>query len=105
RSRAAALLATDVIGAASDTAVLSSRTVNDVRGQIALRNQTVRSLDPRCGGPCLTEAEGGPTLEVTGVAGVGRQRFTPTVRDNTRYQIVDSLSHARGNHELRAGVD
>ncbi len=44
-------------------------------------------------------------MEVTGVAGVGRQRFTPQPRDNLRYQIVDALSHIRGAHYLKMGFD
>ena len=48
---------------------------------------------------------GGPTLEVTGIANVGRQRFTPTLRDNVRYQLADTLSYYRGAHQWRTGVD
>ena len=53
------------------------------------RDQEVNSLDPDCGGPCDAEDEGGPTLEMTGVASVGRQRFTPQPRRN------DALSDPR----------
>ena len=35
----------------------------------------------------------GPTLEVLGVASVGRQRFTPQPRLNDRYQVLDTLSY------------
>jgi hypothetical protein len=104
RSRAAALDSTDVTVAGSYLAVLSAQTTNELRGQVALRNQMVRALDPSCG-ECLDEAAGGPTLEVSGVAAVGRQRFTPTPRDNVRYQLVETISHSRGAHQLRAGVD
>jgi TonB dependent receptor-like, beta-barrel len=105
RSRAAALDSTDVMGAASDALVVSDRIVNELRGQVALRNQNVRSLDPACGGPCLDESQGGPTLEVTGVASVGRQRFTPSLRDNVRYQVLDTASYYRGPHEFKTGLD
>jgi hypothetical protein len=104
RSRAAALDSTDVMGAGFHTLVVSPRTLNEVRGQIAYRDQIVRSLDPSCL-PCTDEQAGGPTLEVTGVASVGRQRFTPTLRDNTRYQVTDTISLFRGAHVWRAGVD
>jgi len=104
RSRAAALDSTDVIGSGYHSMVWSSRTLNEIRGQVASRDQIVRSLDPSCG-PCTEEAAGGPTLEVTGVASVGRQRFTPTLRNNTRYQIADTFSHFRGPHQWRAGID
>ena len=105
KSRAAVLDSHDVMGAMTDTLVMSASTLNELRVQIAGRNQIVRSLDPRCNGACDLESQGGPTLEVTSVASVGRQRFTPTPRDNTRYQIVDTLSHYRGRHQLKAGID
>ncbi|HUK33576.1 MAG TPA: TonB-dependent receptor, partial [Vicinamibacterales bacterium] len=105
RSAGAALESTDVAGAFADNVVLSSRASNEVRAQIAVRNQLVRSLDPSCVGSCLDESQGGPALAVTGVATVGRQRFTPTFRDNVRYQMVDTANYYRGNHQLKAGFD
>ena len=57
--------------------------VNELRFQFARRDQDVNSLDPRCGGPCDAEDQGGPTLEVSGFASVGRQRFTPQPRRTT----------------------
>ena len=41
--------------------------VNELRFQFARRDQTIDSLDPNCGGPCVAENQGGPTLEVLGV--------------------------------------
>ena len=38
------------------------------------------ALDPPCGGACVSDDQGGPTLEIPGVASVGRQRFTPQIR-------------------------
>jgi hypothetical protein len=105
RSRAAALDSSDVMAALTDTRVFGQGRLNELRVQIAARNQLVRSLDPACDGLCDQENEGGPTLEVTGVASVGRQRFTPTPRDNTRYQVVDTVSEYLGHHQLKAGVD
>ena len=55
-------------------------------------NQNVISLDPRCDGTCDREDEGGPTVEMIGVASVGRQRFTPQPRTNDRYQFLDTIS-------------
>ena len=63
------------------------------------------SLDPNCGGPCTAENQGGPTVEMLGVASVGRQRFTPQPRLNDRYEVLDTLSLLRGNHQLKAGID
>ena len=105
RSRGAARDNTDNMLAASHTAILSSRIVNELRGQFARRDQKVNSLDPNCGGPCVGEDQGGPTLEILGVASVGRNRFVPQPRLNDRYQALDTLSIFRGDHQLKAGLE
>jgi carboxypeptidase family protein/TonB-dependent receptor-like protein len=103
RSRAAALDATDYALALGATTVLSPRWLNDLRFQAAYRDQIVRSLDPACGGPCVEPNQGGPTLEVTGVASVGRQRFTPQNRRSLTYQLLNSASYYRGSHTVKFG--
>jgi Carboxypeptidase regulatory-like domain/TonB dependent receptor/TonB-dependent Receptor Plug Domain len=105
RSRAAALEADDIVFTTGLTSIFSSRWVNEVRFQYAYRDQLVRSLDPNCGGPCLQSDQGGPTLEVTGVASVGRQRFTPNFRTNGLFQVVDTASFAMGTHLFKGGID
>ena len=105
RSRGARLDSGDRILAGAYLAVLPSGMVNELRVQVARRDQVVQSLDPSCAGACDADDEGGPTLEVTGVASVGRFRFSPTDRDNTRYQLVDTISRSAGRHNLKAGVD
>jgi hypothetical protein len=105
RSRGAVLNSDDNMLAISHMAVRSTGLVNELRFQVASRNQTIDSLDPRCGGPCTLEAQGGPTLEVLGVASVGRQRFTPQPRKNTRYQVLDTISLFRGPHQFKTGFD
>ena len=105
RSRAAALEAQDYIFGAAVTSIFSSRWVNELRFQYAYRDQLVRSLDPNCGGPCVASNQGGPTLEVTGFASVGRQRFTPTTRTNALMQVVDTVSLSVGSHLVKAGFD
>jgi hypothetical protein len=105
RSRGAVSDSHDVMFAASETSVRSSKTVNELRFQLALRDQAVRSLDPLCGGPCTAENQGGPTLEVLGVASVGRQRFTPQPRKNIRYQVLDAISYYTGAHQFKTGFD
>jgi Carboxypeptidase regulatory-like domain/TonB-dependent Receptor Plug Domain len=105
RSRGGALDSTDHMAAASHTGVLSSTIVNEVRFQYARRDQSVNALDPRCGGPCVNDDQGGPTLEIPGVASVGRHRFTPQLRHNRLYQVLDSLSLYRGTHQFKAGFD
>jgi hypothetical protein len=105
RSRGAALDSTDYMLAASHTVVSGMRFVNELRFQYARRDQDVNSLDPRCGGPCTEFDQGGPTLEVTGVASVGRQRFTPQPRHNRRVQVLDTVSYYIGDHQLKTGLD
>lgn len=105
RSRAAVLDSRDLMFAASHTAVIGAKSVNELRFQVANRDQDVNSLDPTCDGPCDGLDEGGPTLEVTGFASVGRQRFTPQPRRNTRYQLLDTFSYYAGRHALKGGID
>jgi hypothetical protein len=105
RSRAAALDNQDLMTGISHTLVAGPRIVNELRLLVARRDQDVLALDPACEGPCDREDEGGPTLEVAGIASVGRQRFTPTPRDNRRLQVVDTVAYATGDHLLRGGLD
>ena len=104
KSRGALLDSTDHMLSAAHTLVFG-KWVNEARFQFARRDQEVNSLDPNCGGPCIGENQGGPTIEILGVASAGRQRFTPQPRSNDRYQVLDTLSLIRGNHQLKAGVD
>ena len=105
RSRGAVLESEDLMFALSHLWVGSARMVNETRFQVANRDQTVNSLDPKCGGVCTAENQGGPTLEVLGVASVGRQRFTPQPRKNLRYQVLDTVSYFTGPHQFKAGFD
>ena len=105
RSRGAVLESDDLMFALSHLWIGSSKMVNETRFQVAGRDQTVNSLDPKCGGDCLLEDQGGPTLEVLGVASVGRQRFTPQPRKNVRYQVLDTLSYFTGAHQFKGGFD
>ena len=105
RSRGAALDNVDHMAGGSYTAILSSAVVNELRAQYARRDQKVNALDPNCGGPCITETQGGPTLEVLGFASVGRQRLTPQPRLTDRYEVVDTFSLLRGTHQWKAGFD
>lgn len=105
RSRGAVQNRKDWALAASETDVLSERWINELRGQYAHENQLIESLDPNCGGACNDNSKGGPTVEIIGVASVGRQRFTPQPRRNKRYQLKDSLSFYSGAHSAKAGFD
>ena len=105
KSRGAVQNRKDWAVAASETDSLSQRVINELRGQFAYENQLIESLDPNCGGPCDNNFKGGPTVEIIGVASVGRQRFTPQPRRNQRYQLKDSISSFTGSHSLKAGFD
>jgi Carboxypeptidase regulatory-like domain len=105
RSRGAEQLRKDSSVSLAETDILSPRWVHELRVQWAHENQKINSLDPNCGGECLTNDVGGPTLEVAGVASVGRQRFTPNPRINTRYQLSDTLTYAGGSHVMKGGLD
>jgi hypothetical protein len=105
RSRGAVQSRKDWSLAASQTDALSDRWINELRGQYAKEDQLISSLDPNCGGPCNDNLKGGPTVEIPGVASVGRQRFTPQPRKNKRYQVKDTLSYFNGRHSMKAGFD
>jgi hypothetical protein len=105
RSRGGMLTSDDLMGAASHKAVLSPALINEFRAQVAFRDQTVLALDPTCAGPCDREDEGGPTLEVAGVASVGRHRFSPQPRDTLRYQALDTLTLQHRAGIVKLGFD
>lgn len=105
RSRGAVQDRKDWAIAASQTDSLTQRSINEVRGQFAYEDQTIDSLDPNCGGPCTGNFQGGPTVEITGVASAGRQRFTPNPRKNVRYQLKDTYSFFTGTNSFKTGFD
>lgn len=69
--------------------------------QFARQDLTVQSLDPKCSGPCIGDGDGGPTLELSGVASVGRkipggEQFKPMkasefVLDRVRVETIGRL--------------
>lgn len=105
RSRGAVQLRKDWSLSVSETDILSPKWVNETRFQFARQDQQINSLDPNCNGPCDDAFKGGPTLEVTGVASVGRQRFTPQPRKNDRFQLTETISYFGGGHQIKAGMD
>jgi len=105
RSRGTVQLRTDWALSAFENDVLSNRWINELRGQYAGEDQHVNALDPLCGGPCTRVDQGGPSLEVTGVAAVGRQRITPQIRLVHRVQAADTVSYFNGANQLKFGID
>lgn len=89
---------------ATESDVWGTSWVNEARGQVARHDQQTLALDPRCGGPCRSESEGGPEIIIPGVATLGRNIYEPTVRDNWRLQVSDIVSHASGSHMVKAGA-
>jgi hypothetical protein len=105
RSRGAVQLRTDWSIAASHVDILSPSLVSESRVYFARLDQEVNSLDPRCDGPCDDDFEGGPTLEISGVASVGRHRFTPNPRKGDTLQAAQTLSFSGARHTVKAGLE
>jgi hypothetical protein len=105
RSRGTVQLRKDWALSAAHTDLFTDRWLNEFRSQVAYEDQTIQSLDPACGGPCDGVDQGGPTLEITGAASVGRQRFTPQPRTNVRLQLLDTVSYVGGRHHGKVGVE
>jgi hypothetical protein len=105
RSRAGALKNVDYNLALSHTWSLSDRSVNELRFQVADGDWSLHALDPACVGICDRDDEGGPTLEVVGVATVGRARNTPGQRTSVLYEVVDTFTKFVGGHQLKSGFD
>jgi hypothetical protein len=93
-SASAGLQNTDQSIAVSHTQTLSTRTVNETRLQAVISDLHAEPTDPR-----------GPAVSIAGVAFFGTLSSSPTRRVNTMYQVDDSISHQRGAHAIRLGID
>ena len=80
--------------AVSNTLILTPRTVLETRAQFAHGRLEAPPSD-----------RVGPTVSIAGVATFGTSSTSPTGRLNKTYQIVNNLSHQRGAHAFRAGID
>ena len=103
RSRGSEQLRSDWSVSAAETDILSPRLLSEFRVQFAHERQAINALDPACGGPCIAPDQGGPTLELTGIASVGRQRITPNLRLNNHLEITETLSYFNGIHHIKVG--
>jgi hypothetical protein len=83
----------DYQGTASLVSVLSSRAVNDLRGQVSRREVLVRAGDGT-----------GPGVEISGVARFGRPFISDSQRRETRLQIVDTVSLDRSRSQWKFGA-
>ena len=79
-------------GGSTNSGAVRVRGSSDQRARPRLWRR--RALDPE---------QGGPTLEVTGVASVGRQRITPNLRLTSGVQVVETLSYVSGAHHVKVG--
>jgi hypothetical protein len=93
-SASSALDNTDQTLAIGNTLSLSSQTVLETRGQIAVSDLQAPPSD-----------QIGPAVTIAGVASFGTLSGSPTRRVNRMVQVVNNLSHQRGAHALRAGLD
>ncbi len=73
---------------------LTPALVLETRGQFAYADLQAPPTDPL-----------GPAVSIQGVAGFGRLAGNPTGRVNRMFQAVANLSHQRGAHAFRTGVD
>ncbi|HEY1340220.1 MAG TPA: hypothetical protein VGF59_22065, partial [Bryobacteraceae bacterium] len=80
-------------GTADYTAVISASLVNDLKfsGSYETRPRLSNTQQP------------GITIGALGT--VGTRNFLPTVQDDSRYQITDSLTWISGHHALKFGAD
>jgi len=79
--------------AVSNIVTLSSRTVNETRGQVTYSNLKALPSDPI-----------GPAVSISGVASFGTSSGSPTGRRNKLYEIVNNFSRQAGGHALRVGT-
>ena len=93
-SAAAGLNDADNTIAASNVAVLSTRTVNETRGQFTYSGLHAPVNDPL-----------GPAVSISGVASFGTLSGSPTGRVTKSFELADSLAHRVGAHSIRTGVD
>ena len=68
--------------------------MNETRAQFAYGDLQAPPTDPI-----------GPAVSIAGIVSFGTLSGSPTQRTNKMYQVVNNLSHQRGAHALRTGVD
>jgi hypothetical protein len=76
------------------TSTLSNTVVNEARFQFAQRRATFTSQNGQ-----------GTAYNISGVAFIGRELFSPVVRTENRYQYTDNVSWVWGNHTMKFGGD
>ena len=105
KSRAAALDSRGWELGGAWTRVQSARLFNDLRVHFSQAFWDETPLDPRCGGPCAADDQGGPAVDVFGAASVGRLASAPSHSRARKIQVVDTVSYFRGAHQVKFGAD
>jgi Carboxypeptidase regulatory-like domain/TonB dependent receptor-like, beta-barrel len=77
-----------------NTLTISANTVNETRAQFTRSDLEAPPSDPV-----------GPAVSIAGIATFGTLSGSPHARLNNMFQVVNNLSHQRGAHALRAGLD
>jgi hypothetical protein len=85
--------------------VQSARLFNDLRVHFSRVFWDELPLDPRCGGACTGDDQGGPAVNVFGVAALGRLAEAPSHSRAHKVQFIDTVSYVRGAHQAKFGVD
>jgi hypothetical protein len=93
-SAAAGLSDLDQTVAVSNIYSISTSTVNETRAQFTHSNLLAPPNDAL-----------GPAVSIAGVASFGRLSGSPTGRLDRLFEFVDNVSHQKGAHALRTGVD
>jgi hypothetical protein len=83
----------DVALTGSWNTTLTSQTVNELRGQFAVRRHSVETADPQ-----------GPGVVISGVADFGTSYVGDSDRRQAYVEIADTVTHARGEHLLKFGA-
>jgi hypothetical protein len=93
-SRGSALADRDQTFAANTLFTLSPRTLEELRIQFT-RSRLAAPINDVVG----------PAVNISGIANFGTATSSPTARDIDLFQIVNTVSHERGAHALKAGAD
>src|SRR2546423_7660909 len=76
------------------TSTLSNTLVNEARFNFGQRRATFTSQNGQ-----------GTAYNISGIAFIGRELFSPVVRTENRYQYTDNVSWVAGNHTMKFGGD
>ncbi len=76
------------------TSTLASTVVNEGRFSFSSRRATFVSQNGQ-----------GTAYNISGVAFIGRELFSPVIRTENRYQYSDNVSWVKGNHNFKFGGD